>query len=96
MKQIYIRAIYSLAVLSLVVAASVFARAQTTQRPSHGPTKQVPNSPFGTDWAKPPGTTGSYIYNDPRLRDPNGPYEPRGSKGCPAPMLYDPASGRCR
>ena len=96
MTPIHIRAVYLLAAISLVLVACVSAGAQTTQRPSHGPTKQIPNSPFGTDWAKPPGTTGSYIYNDPRLRDPNGPYRPPGRKGCPAPMLYDPASGRCR
>ncbi|MBI1203486.1 MAG: hypothetical protein GC182_13345 [Rhodopseudomonas sp.] len=66
------------------------------QKPDHMPTRQVPNSPFGTDWAKPPGTTGSYIYNDPRLRDPNSASPARRNQPCPAPLLFDPASGRCR
>lgn len=96
MKQVRLGTIHLLAALTFTTTSGVCAQAQTKEGPSHMPTKQLPNSPFGTDWAKPPGTTGSYIYNDPRLRDPNGPYKPLGSKGCPAPMLYDPASGRCR
>jgi len=84
-----------------VVAVSALSMApalgQTSaQRPTHIPTPQQPNSPFGTDWAKPGGTRGSYIYRDPRLRDPNSADPlPRGTS-CPAPLLYDPTSGRCR
>ena len=70
------------------------ALAQTKERPSHIPTPQAKDSPFGTEWAKPPGTTGSRIYNDPRRYDPNNPSVTR--KRCPAPSMYDPVAGRCK
>lgn len=72
------------------------AHAQTVERPSNIPTQQKPDGPFGTQWAKPPGTTGSQIYNDPRNRDPNSSKKSQRSRPCPAPTLYDPASGGCR
>lgn len=72
------------------------AQAQTDERPGHIPTRQVPNSPYGTEWAKPSGPTGSYIYNDPRLRDPNRANKTQRNTRCPAPLLYDPGSGACR
>ncbi len=75
---------------------TVPANAQATERPSHIPTPQKQDGPFGTQWAKPPGTTGSYIYNDPRRRDPNSSYKTQRSKPCPAPTLPDSASGGCR
>lgn len=72
------------------------AQAQTSEKPSHIPTPQAPNSQFGTEWAKPSGPTGNYIYNDPRLRDPNSSRPARRNTRCPAPLLFDPASGTCR
>jgi hypothetical protein len=82
---------------SIVLAGFLtIAQAQTDGRPNHIPTPQAPNSPYGTEWAKPSGTTGSYIYNDPRLRDPNSANKTQRNKPCPAPTLYDPASGACR
>lgn len=102
MKQL--RFVAVLLALLVAPASIVSAQAQTTprqnqdsgQKPSHIPTRQTPNSPFGTDWAKPPGTKGSYIYNDPRLPDPNSASPARRNQPCPAPLLSDPASGRCR
>src|ERR1700757_1870393 len=58
------------AVAVLAIPAYAQGTKQTTSRPTHIPTVQQPNSPFGTGWAKPAGTTGSYIYNDLRLADP--------------------------
>jgi hypothetical protein len=84
---------------ALPIALSVWTspvHAQTTERPSHIPTPQKQDGPFGTQWAKPPGTTGSRIYNDPRMRDPNSSNKTQRSRPCPAPTLYDPASGGCR
>lgn len=84
---------------ALPIALSVWTTpvsAQTTERPSHIPTPQKKDGPFGTQWAKPPGTTGSQIYNDPRMRDPNSSKKTQRSRPCPAPTLYDPASGGCR
>lgn len=84
-------------VLSLALcgfAAPAFGQPST--QPGNIPTRQAPNSPFGTEWAKPGGTAGSYIYNDPRLRDPNRSLGSQRNIRCPAPLLYDPASGRCR
>jgi hypothetical protein len=84
---------------ALPVAFSVWTnpvRAESTERPSHIPTQQKSDGPFGTQWAKPPGTTGSHIYNDPRRRDPNSPYKTQRSRPCPAPTLPDTASGGCR
>ena len=84
---------------ALPVALSVLTNtvlAQTTERPSHIPTQQKKDSPYGTQWAKPPGTTGSYIYNDPRRRDPNSAYKTQRAKPCPAPSVSDPVSGGCR
>lgn len=72
------------------------AFAQTAERPAHIPTPQKNDGPFGTQWAKPPGTTGSQIYNDPRNRDPKSSYRLQRNKPCPAPTLSDPASGGCR
>lgn len=76
------------------------AHAQGTQqgaeRPSHIPNPGEPNGPFGSDWAKPGGTTGSYIYDDPRLRSPYRSHPRRGSASCPAPLMYDLRSGTCR
>lgn len=84
-------------IFAVVLGSSVIpAKAQTDEHPSHIPTQQAPNSPYGTDWAKPSGTTGSHIYNDPRLRDPNSANKTQRNKTCPAPTLYDPASGSCR
>ena len=84
---------------ALVVALGALAGpvyAQRSDQPTHIPTRRDANSPFGTDWAKPGGTTGSYIYNDPRLRDPNSSQNSTRNTRCPAPLLFDPASGRCR
>lgn len=85
-------------VTSLILTGGIFAAvaaaAQTRERPTHIPTPQAKDSPFGTEWAKPPGTTGSYIYNDPRRYDPKNPSV--SGKTCPAPTLYDPAAGRCK
>lgn len=66
------------------------------ERPTHIPNPRQQNGPFGTEWAKPGGTTGSYIYRDPRLADPNSSNPKRRYQSCPAPLLYDPASGQCR
>lgn len=85
--------------LGLLVASSGggLAIAQTSgERPDHIPTQQNQNSPYGTQWAKPGGTTGSHIYNDPRRIDPHRAYKPNQSRGCSAPKLYDPATGGCR
>lgn len=75
------------------------AHAQTSQqgakRPSHIPNPSKPGGPFGSDWAKPGGTTGSYIYDDPRLRSPYRTHPRRGVR-CPAPSIYDPGTGACR
>jgi hypothetical protein len=76
------------------IAFAVPAQAQTNEHPSHIPTRQEPNSPFGTQWAKPSGTTGSYIYDDPRLRGPKDPHA-RHDTRCPTPLLYDPVRGQC-
>lgn len=83
-------------ILMVLFALVILAQAQTNEPPSHIPTPQQPNSPFGTEWAKPPGTGGSYIYNDPRLRDPYSSRPARRNTRCPAPLLFDPASGTCR
>lgn len=81
----------------LVLAALLLpAHAQSVDRPTNIPTKQQKDGPFGTQWAKPPGTTGSHIYNDPRRRDPNSSIKSQRSRPCPAPTIYDPASGGCR
>jgi hypothetical protein len=85
-------AMVSAAFLSLASITS--ANAQGDEHPSHIPTRQIPNTPFSHQFSKPIGTTGGQIYNDPRVRDPNGPR--KQSRGCPAPTLYDPASGGCR
>jgi hypothetical protein len=84
------------AALAIVVSSWAPVQAQTTDRPTHFPTQQNQNGPFGTEWAKPPGTTGSYIYNDPRRRDPNSAYKTQRAKPCPAPAVSDPVSGGCR
>jgi hypothetical protein len=82
---------------SIVLAGFLtIAQAQADGRPSHIHTPQAPNSPYATQWAKPSGTTGGYIYNDARLRDPNSANKRQRNKPCPAPTLYDPASGTCR
>lgn len=88
----------SLGMLLLVATMLAPAHAQTkgSERPSHIPTQQQKDGPFGTQWAKPPGTTGSQIYNDPRYRDPNRSYKSQRGRQCPAPTVYDPASGGCR
>lgn len=79
---------------------AVPGHAQTSQqgaeRPSNIPNPSKPGGPFGSDWAKPGGTTGSYIYDDPRLRSPYRSHPRRGSVRCPAPSIYDPRSGGCR
>lgn len=57
------------AALSIILGGFLaVAQAQTNERSSHIPTPQAPNSPYGTQWAKPSGTAtgGGYIYNDPR------------------------------
>jgi hypothetical protein len=51
--------------------------------------------PFGSGWAKPSGTTGSYIYRDPRLVDPNSANAGRRKTRCPGPLLFNPTTGRC-
>ena len=85
------------AVLALALCGfAAPALAQSNNPPSHIPTRKEPNGPFGTEWAKPGGAQGSYIYNDPRLRDPNRSLGSQRKIRCPAPLLYDPASGRCR
>lgn len=82
--------------IALVLAGlSLPVCAQSGERPTHVPNRPQPNGPFGTDWAKPGGTTGSYIYDDPRLPDPYHSSR-RGARHCPAPLLYDVAKGRCR
>jgi hypothetical protein len=80
----------------ITLAPFIPVQAADNQRPSHIPTPQQPGSPFGTQWAKPGGTTGSYIYNDPRLRDPLRSRPGHRNRRCPAPLLYDPTSGACR
>lgn len=86
-----------LVLLFALGALGIPALAQSSgEHPTHIPTPQQPNSPFGTGWAKPGGTTGSYIYRDPRLTDPNSGNRNRRYHSCPAPLLYDPASGQCR
>jgi hypothetical protein len=87
----------------VLVACSSAAYAQTSSRPANSTasppanvkTQQKADGPFGTQWAKPPGTTGSQIYNDPRGRDPNSSYRRQRSKPCPAPTISDSAGG-CR
>jgi hypothetical protein len=86
----------ALGLMVLLMAGGVPSAQQAGERPTHIPTPQQPNSPFGTEWAKPGGTTGSYIYRDPRLPDPNSANRRHRGTSCPAPLLYDPTSGQCR
>ncbi len=88
-------ALLTAAVIGVALAFPAYAQ-DNNQHPSHIPTPQQPNGPFGNQWAKPPGPTGSYIYNDPRLRDPNRSRPTRRNRRCPAPLLFDPTSGECR
>lgn len=71
------------------VLAQVDNRSRTQPNPNQ-------TNPYGADWAKPGGTTGSYIYRDPRLTDPNGGKPAQRDKRCNPPLMYDPASGVCR
>jgi hypothetical protein len=87
-------------VVALVLLTGVSAQAQTVpaqpvQRPTSVPNQQNSNGQFGTQWAKPPSTTGGQIYNDPRTRDPNSSYRSQRSKPCVAPTISDSAGG-CR
>lgn len=84
----------SIAIVGGWLCAGVVMAQTSTERPSHIPTPQPKDSPFGTEWAKPPGTTGSHIYNDPRRYDPQDPSVTRSR--CPAPSIYDPTAGRCK
>ena len=79
----------------IIVSLTLFANAQTSGTYVKN-RKEDRGGPFGTEWAKPSGTRGSYIYNDPRLPDPNRSYPSGRNLRCPAPMLFDPASGSCR
>jgi hypothetical protein len=86
--------------LPIVVAAlTVPTYAQGTKqapgRPTHIPNPQQPNSPFGTGWAKPGGTTGSYIYNDLRLADPYSGSMNRDNIQCSGTMPNGPRMGPC-
>ena len=83
---------FTLVALLVTVGTSL---AQTTEKPTHIPTPRAPGSPFGTDWAKPNPSSNGFIYRDPRLVDPNRANK-AGSARCPAPMLYDPTTNRCR
>jgi len=85
-----------LALAVFTASANAQTSDQTKVHPSHIPTREAPNGPFGTQWAKPGGTKGSYIYNDPRLIDPYGSRAAHGNTRCPAPMLFDPRSGTCQ
>jgi hypothetical protein len=88
-----------LAVLVVVAVPAIPAYAQgtkqTTSRPTHIPTVQQPNSPFGTGWAKPAGTTGSYIYNDLRRADPYSGSMNRDNIQCSGTMPNGPKMGPC-
>lgn len=79
-------------------AGQAFAQAsqQSAEQPSHIPNRAPSLSPFSHEWSKPGGTTGSYIYNDPRLRSPYRLHPKRGHPRCPGPLIYDPRSGICR
>jgi hypothetical protein len=90
---------------ALSLAALVFAgvpldmaRADSTQQTNQNNirTPQSPGSPYSSpytnDWAKPGGT----FHNDPRYVDPNSSRSQQRRVRCPAPTLYDPASGRCK
>jgi hypothetical protein len=87
----------ALPVLAAVLAIPAYAQGtkQTTSRPTHIPTVQQPNSPFGTGWAKPGGTTGSYMYNDLRLADPYSGSMNRDNIQCSGTMPNGPKSGPC-
>lgn len=83
-------------ILPFLVTAVPHAHAQATERKTSVPNRQDQNGTFGTGWAKPGGTTGSYIANDPRQPDPNRARSIQRGKGCAAPLMYDVASGTCR
>ena len=83
------------AVAVLAIPAYAQGTKQTTSRPTHIPTVQQPNSPFGTGWAKPAGTTGSYIYNDLRLADPYSGSMNRDNIQCSGTMPNGPKAGPC-
>jgi hypothetical protein len=87
----------ALPALVALLAMPAFAQGtkQTTSRPTHIPTVQQPNSPFGTGWAKPGGTTGSYIYNDLRLADPYSGSMNRDNIQCSGTMPNGPKMGPC-
>jgi hypothetical protein len=96
MKNLYLKR-NCILMLPLVLTVFVLAaQARAEEHPSHIPTRQAPDSPYGTQWAKPPGVAGSYIYNDPRLSDPASTRKTQRSRRCPAPLIYDPTSGMCR
>jgi hypothetical protein len=75
---------------AILAAAAGAASAQTKNKPTTGP--------FGTEWARPTGETGGYIYNDPRLQERRGSasQRERAATGCPIGRTYVPASGRCQ
>lgn len=89
--------------LLTVWVLAVPAWAQSSQQGIEQPGNNIPNpnqsapyGPFSHEWSKPGGTTGSYIYNDPRLRSPYRTHPKRGTTRCPAPLIFDPRSGACR
>jgi hypothetical protein len=85
-----------MALSAILIGLAATVPGQTAERRSHIPTPQASDGPFGTQWAKPSGTAGGYIYNDPRLRDPYSASRARSTTRCPAPLLYDPRSNRCQ
>jgi hypothetical protein len=92
---IHSRLVRNWAIAAAFSSLIVPGHAQVEDRPSHIPTRQVPNSTFGTQWAK-PNASGNSIYRDPDRPDPNGPRSSQRNKRCPAPSIYDPAAGGCR
>ena len=85
-----IKGIFALSSTVAVVLALGVAPAlaqSNNEHPTHIPTPQS-GGPFGTQWAKPGGTTGSYIYMDPRLKNEHNRYRQRRAQPCP------PSTGR--
>ena len=92
---------YALLAGMLTVGGSGPAFAQASQQgadPGYVDNRSKPQAPgpFTHEWSKPGGTTGGYIYNDPRLRSPYRTHPKRGRARCPAPLIFDPRTGACR
>ncbi|MGE3149755.1 MAG: hypothetical protein AB7K04_11875 [Pseudorhodoplanes sp.] len=83
------RVAYGVFSVVLLVASTGIAGAQTKTPTGNGP--------FSSDWSKPIGETGGYIYNDPRLRERRNAVNPNGrTPVCPPGRAYSAASGRCQ